>query len=553
MPALSVTEVFAQFDPARLSQICASPQLFAEAFFAVPDTGEPFRANYTQRRVFASSSRRVVLRVSRRAGKSYALAVLALYHALTQRNCRVLLVCPYASQVKAIFTVIRNFIRANPWIEGERTRDREAPQQRLEFTNGAYIAGFTSGARQKSGAASIRGQGADVLLLDEAHYFDIGDWEAITPIMDGDPNHPAPFVYMASTPASQRGYYYEACKELKDLWDEIHVPVTENPDVPPEKAAQIRRSVDLLTWLKEWMAEFPDIGEGVFPEKLLKNPKVRREIHYSKALVNAEKSVDETGRHPTRTIGVDWDKHGAGSTITVLEALPRNRYRLIYTEEVAQGEYTLTNAVQRVIQLNAVFDPDWIFIDQGNGDYQLEELQKHGKKFRNSKLAERVVGYRFENIIETPLPVGGLMRKSFKESAVSLLRKWFEDETLEIPQKEQDPVLDKELREYHVKRQSDRGTVYSDDNDHRIAALELAAMAMHLKVQNPYAAEPATVSYNLQVPVAVPAELLYEQHPERRTIGMSGRDPQTYATENRTTSFQRSQLGDLGPLTRRSF
>lgn len=36
--------------------------------------------------------------------------------------------------------------------------------------------------------------------------------------------------------------------------------------------------------------------------------------------------------------------------------------------EVPRGEYTLDNAVKKIIEVNDIYNPRWIFIDRGYGE-----------------------------------------------------------------------------------------------------------------------------------------------------------------------------------------
>lgn len=78
----------------------------------------------------------------------------------------------------------------------------------------------------------------------------------------------------------------------------------------------------------------------------------------------------------------------------------RNKIRVCHREEVPKGEYTLTNAVDRVIELNKRFRPEYIYVDRGYGDTQIELLHKYGMDNPNSALHRKVKGIHFRNNIE---------------------------------------------------------------------------------------------------------------------------------------------------------
>ncbi len=542
-----------QLPPEVVQEVFSSPLKWAQTFLVTPNTGKPFEANYVENLILSSERRYNVIRVHRRAGKSWALSTLALYHALTAKNSEILVICPDGSKVATIFDRIREFIQANPWISPHVDGDRQNLPQRISFKNGSKINGFTTAAKTKGEATGLRSQGADVILMDEAAYLGEGDWAAIQPIMTGDMyRRRKTKVYVASTPAYTRGHYYNLCKDtfLKQTWHEIHVRITENPSVTPELLEECKATCsNEMDWNKEYMAEFPELGEGVFPKTLV--DRACRNFDYHVNLSVAMTSTLNREKPASRTIGVDWDKYnkdGHGSTIVVLESVGPGRYRLIYREEIQQSEFTLKNAVTRLIELNDIFQPEWIYIDKGYGEMQFEELQLFGKKFPKTGLLKKVVSVQFAESVECPLPGGGFEKKRFKQAMVSLLRTWFENQWVEIPHS--DHHLRKDLIEYHVKGQTDSNIKYSDENDHSIAALGLAAMAMHHKVKNPYLSPPAVKSYSVPAPVSVSSDALRQYYgKDYRRNPLLGNRPEFDTGD----TFSRRTLGDALPHDRSKF
>jgi hypothetical protein len=551
-----VEEAFLQIaaaDPELAEQVMRSPQLWAETFLKMPITGEPFRANYVQRLIFGSTSRKTAIRVSRRSGKSFGLVILALYYTMCHPGLSVLFIAPAGTQIEQLFTLLREFIAANSWIKDGVESDRSALPARITFSNGSKILGFTTGASSKRKAMSLRGQGGELILIDEAHYLNEEDWSSITPIMQGDKHKLfPPRTFVASTPAYTRGFYYEIFEdpEKKQGWYPIHVPITKNPDVTPEFVEECRMSCPSeLDWMREYLAEFPEIGEGVFPKTMVEAS--WRAFDYATTLREVRSQYQTGIKPPTRTMGVDWDKYnkdGHGCMIVIVESTSDKSYRVIYREEVPQSQFTLDNAVNRVIELNDLFEPEWIYIDRGYGDYQLERLQLHGKKYPRTGLYSKVVGIQFAELTECPMPNGGIVKKGFKATMISVLRGWFERKgTIEISNTDQ--LLYKQLTEYHVKSQSDTSIKFSDKRDHLVCALGLACMAMHQRVTNPYAPPKATKCYVLPTPIPVPSSQL-RQYTGKSTPEVGNL---LHAAEDKPRAFARRRLGNSTPFERRKF
>ena len=97
---------------------------------------------------------------------SECMIVDALWQVCTHKNYRVLFITPYENQVELVFRRMREIIAESPLVKKEVVRIKSSPYT-VEFSNGSVILGFTTGAASGSGAASVMGQRADWLFLDE--------------------------------------------------------------------------------------------------------------------------------------------------------------------------------------------------------------------------------------------------------------------------------------------------------------------------------------------------------------------------------------------------
>jgi replicative DNA helicase len=551
-----ISEIFSQFDEVTLAEILTDPQAWAETFLVIPTTQEPFRANYVQQFVLGSKSKWNTIRCYRRSGKTYGLVVLCLYYSLTTPGCDCLMAAPAGSQVEKFFDELREFIRVNPWINQFILQSTVSPQ-RIRFSNGAAIRGFTTGTRTKGEAMSVRGQEADILFIDEAGYLSDTDWQAIRPIIMGDQyrrKKKPPIVYAASTCKVHRGVFYEICKdpEKSQTWKQIHVPIEDDPATTQEDidAARALCSNDLEYYL-EYKADWPEEGEGIFPRPMVQ--KCLRHYSYAAYLAIAVGSKSSAERPPSRTMGVDWDKFnrdGHGCMISVLEAIDNNRYRQIYREEIPQGEFTLINATKRVEELNDIFKPEWIYIDRGYGDYQEEQLRKTGKDRPETGLDKKLTGIQFQQNIDFVMPNGEKTKKQAKSAMVMLLRAWMERGALELPL--DDALIRSQFEKFEVVGQAGKNLKFSDKQDHCISALALAALAMHLKVKNPYAPKPATQIYQFPAPVVVSREEWERRKNYHALIGNRSLRTMLDPLPD-DSSFSRTSLGAGPPPSRSTF
>jgi replicative DNA helicase len=486
-----------------LAEFMDNPQLWIEACLRNPLTNEPLRFNYVQRKFFSTKRKNKVLRIHRRAGKSWLLASYAIWYAFTHASRQVMIICPDSSKVETIFNAIDDFIRVSPGI-AQSVHERQKTPARRKFTNGSLIAGFTTGARSNSKGESVRSKSADVVIIDEAAYLREEDWAAILPIMTGDSERVGKVICLiSSTPTSERGHYYMYCtKDFSDIkesqrWDQIHVSVFDNPDFDEDARATIRAMHTEEELRQEWEAEFPDVGEGVFKRSYI--DRAGRAFYYYDA--DKQETIPKTA---IRTMGVDWDKVQAGPNIVVLELDPKAEfYRVCYREEIPRTEYSLTIAVERIIELNTIFNPSYIYVDRGYAEQAVETLHLHGAKHPDTGLAKKVRGVSFSENVEVMDPfTGEAVKKRIKPYMVNILVKWFEDNSIVYPASDKQFIT--QLEEFKVVRTTDNHITYSSVNEHIIDACMLAAYAMHENYTDPFRFTPAEDSYLMPIPDVVP-------------------------------------------------
>lgn len=485
--------------------IINDPVRWIETFLINPRNKEHIRLNRAQRRILDGYTRRNVIRVHRRAGKTYVLCMFALWYAMNHDSGIVLIICPDLSKVKKFFKEIDELIRVNNIFDGcvERANNSNNPIMRTFANNGSEILGFTAGSRSKSNADSVRSATADVVIVDEAAFLNDEDWDAIDPIMDGDATRPNVISFVSSTPRYLRNHFWELCTSYQEnldeseRWRRVHIPITENRDFSPGRVAAFRaRCRSESKWMAEYMAEFPDVGEGVY-----------RRSHVERAACDYEYIDLSTGYVPPpaiRTIGVDWDKYaGTGPCVLCLELdEDTGDYRAVYFEEVEPGKYCLTSAVNRIIALNRILNPAWIYVDRGFGEGQIEMLHLHGEEYPESGLINKVVGISFSQRIEVIDPVTGEKFKvPIKPAMVELTNRWLEDDRFRYPRTHTD--FEDQMLGFHLHSKSDVNVRFADDNDHILAAWMLAAYAMDLNYGNRPKLEPATRCHVLEVPNVV--------------------------------------------------
>jgi len=440
---------------------------------------------------------------------THALSAIALWAAVTRPNFKVLVVCPDKPKALEIYQRVKDFINVSPVLGDMVARLREAPYLQVSFKNGSMISGFTTGASSNRKATAVRSQTADLVIIDEAAYLaddeeTKGDWPAITPIMEGDSTR-KPISIVSSTPQQYRGTYYKWATENQDTiqaehrWDRIHIGVDKNPEWNDEKIQSARAlSANEAMFTQEYLAEFPDVGEGVF-----RNSYIDRAAHSYNYL-----TLTDTIPPAIYTMGVDWDKYQAGPTILILKLEQElKKYMVAYCEEVDQSEYVLIDTIQKIIKLNELFNPRFIYIDRGYGEVQCELLRKYGEENPSSNLSNKIKGITFSDRVEIFDPVDGKVSKPIKPFMVNTVVRWFEDNSFIYSKNH--VTLTRQLESYRVVATTANSIKYSSRNEHIIDALLLAAHAMHTNFADPFKVV-ATEDY-----VVKPTKEFFSEEPEK--------------------------------------
>lgn len=248
------------------------------------------------------------------------MVVDMLWRAFTRRNYRCLTVTPYENQVRLQFQRLRELIDASPLLKAEVVSMTKNPYA-ITFKNHSSIFGFTTGASSGSGAASIRGQRADWLYMDEVDYMNDADFDSVTAIA-AERNDIG--ITMSSTPTGRRSQFWKACTVKEMGYTEHYHPSMHNPNWGPEMEAELRAQLSEQGYIHEVLAEFGTEDAGVFDKDKVDKAMTYelyayndldyyqqqrcREQHLVPKIYNYPK--DKRAHHnPFRTFGIDWDRN----------------------------------------------------------------------------------------------------------------------------------------------------------------------------------------------------------------------------------------------------
>ena len=159
---------------------------------------------------------------------------------------------------------IREIINDSPLLKAEVIRMKNNPYM-IELRNGSVIMGFTTGASSGSGGSSIRGQRADLLLLDELDYMAENDFSTVAMIA-GERSDIR--IVASSTPTGKRGTFYQMCKNPLWHYSEHYHPSMDNPNGNDKMEEQVKAELTQSQYEHEILAEFGTEESGSFLIKI---------------------------------------------------------------------------------------------------------------------------------------------------------------------------------------------------------------------------------------------------------------------------------------------
>lgn len=317
------------------------------------------------------------------------------------------------------------------------------------------------------------------IYLDEADYLAEADINAILAIMT---EHPDVRVWASSTPTGFRQHFWAWCENPR--WKEFHFPSTVLPHWNKELELECREYAGTESnYLHEYMAAWGNPEQGVYQHTFIEAAKTQYEY------------IDmqpESGW--IYCIGVDWNDAKIGTEICVVGWNPADKkHYIVARANIDKVGWTQTRAIEKLIELNRLWKPGFIYVDAGYGQVQYELLTKFGwdslktkgPNHPDSKFREHLVSYNFSSkIIVHDLYTKQPIEKDAKPFLVNNSVRCFEQGEIKYPTS--DKELTEQLHDYRIDRISTSGRpVYKPSakaGDHGLDALNLALVAFKLKM-----------------------------------------------------------------------
>ncbi len=554
-----------------------------------------------------AESKRTVLRLGRRLGKTETMCIMILWHAFAQPNkgpneeqYDILIIAPYETQVDLIFKRLTQLIDSSSDIKPSRD-----VHHCIELPNGSVITGLTAGSKSGTGAANTRGQRADLIVLDECDY--MGEAE-ITNIMNIRNEAPERIkMIVASTPSGKRESYYKWCTratksysydedatskagrvkykiKLADYktkadgtyelnsngdkmrdgngWTTIHAPSTVNPEllkINPDTGLtyleELRLDLTEMRFIQEVLAEFGESISGVF---LKKHIDIAIESGRQLQLEYVTKGSQREKRGP-RILGVDWDKKKADTNMVGVEWDEENqKFIPFFRRSIPRGDFTYTNAVNEIKEAHYQFDFDYMMIDAGHGEYQLEQLKIWGEKYQKG-FGKRIERINLSEKIKVFDPISKKMeKKHIKPFMVNNAVLIFERELMALNPRDKETIS--QFESYEVKSWGvDGRPTYTDENEHILDCIVFALFGFTkhyddiLKVNKSHRISMITKPLDRVNDNVIDRNKPYETPEEKRTKRIAASLGFGIRTKQPTTRRGYRSVRTIGVPSRRSF
>lgn len=240
-----------------------------------------------------SPAKRKVVCAGRRGGKTTGMATLAIEAALRKR--RVLEAAPTADQTNAFWEACKASL-VEPIAAGKVYKNDT--ERLLLFPNGGRIRTKTAWD-----ADTLRGDHADLLILDEYSIMDPSAWEEVGAPMLLDNDGDAVFIFTPKRKNHAFRLYNRAVADETGRWQAFHFTSHDNPHLSAEALAEITSDMTEESYRQEILAQFLESEGSVFRNIL--------------NCTTAPETTPQQHADHTLIAGVDWGKQQDWTTISI--------------------------------------------------------------------------------------------------------------------------------------------------------------------------------------------------------------------------------------------
>jgi hypothetical protein len=349
--------------------------------------------HWGQNEVVQDPHRFKVLACGRRWGKTRMCSAIAVYTAM--QNKKVWWVAPSYGVASIGWRDCLDLLRQIPGIIPHPA------ERRLEMPGGGSLS-----VRSAAGQTGLRGEGLDLLIIDECAFVPEKAWtEALRPALADRQGS----ALLISTPKGRNWFWkvWLRGSESEKEWKSWQMPTIANPIIKQEEIDEAQRTLPELAFRQEFLAQFLEDAGIVF-----------RKVMQATTAIEVPGPVE---KHDY-VMGVDWGKHEDFTVLTVLDATTR---QMVDFQRFNQIDYVLQKG--RLLALQEKWKCGIVRAERNSiGEPLIEELER-------------------EHIPVWPFTTTGRS----KQSAIDALALAFEKEQLAILP---EPVLVNELQAYEMKK-----------------------------------------------------------------------------------------------------
>ena len=251
-----------------------------------------------QRRFIDSEAKRKIIRAGRRGGKTVGAARIALNAFLAHR--RVLYAAPTQDQIERFWTTVTRSL-AEPIDNGILYKN--------ETKHIIEVSGTENRIRAKTAfnADSLRGDYADLLILDEWQLMSEDAWNTVGAPMLLDNDGDAIFIYTppslqsrsttkARDPQHAAKLFKRAQQDESGRWAAFTFSSHDNPHISKEALGEITKDMTSVAYRQEIMAEDVDEAPGaLWTRALIENARILKAPELDRIIVGVDPSTTSTG------------------------------------------------------------------------------------------------------------------------------------------------------------------------------------------------------------------------------------------------------------------
>ncbi len=376
--------------------------------------------------VILQGKQRLAWIAGRRVGKSEGIAQLVLQLAVRRPGLEVVVFAPSQSQATVVSRKVRYHLAGSKWADNTPTDN----VGELVIRHGRDEDGKPVDSRIlfMTLSGKVRGEGADVLVIDESAFCESEAYrnKALPFVVD----RPDAVIVHISTVWSEDDHFMQAYRRYQELphGATFHTPTLAKPGVTEAMLEEFRAEMLESEFKREYLGQIVAEG-GVFS---------REDVHACLVdhTVRGVADVDqvELSEQGIALVGVDWGKQKDRSVIAAFTQRtdrdkPPARLQLLEVYEPDGDDPVRYSAVvEDVKRVAHALDAHRIVADEGEGAHQAELLEQ--------AFGSRFVGFRFT--------------KTSKPALIENVLWFCEQGLLELPIDEEEPrnaLLNVERRE----------------------------------------------------------------------------------------------------------